>query len=164
MPISAPANSAAARDHGFTLIEALMALLIVGLLAGAAALSAPQPDARARAAAQALAARMVLAADESLMRNRVIGLTLSEAGYGFASLEAQGWRPFEGSAPLRYRPWPEGVTGNSLNSADSENLGVIAQFDVLGGATPARIAVHGGGGAWVVALSENGDVDVARAE
>jgi general secretion pathway protein H len=161
MPISAPANKSCAPDAGFTLIEALMALLIVGLLAGVVALSVPAPDARARAAAQTLAARMMLAGDESVMRNRTIGLRLSEEGYGFASLEADGWRPVEATAPLRYRAWPIGVSGQVLQADGDE--AIAARFDVMGGATPIRVRIDSGGGAWLVSLRVDGGVHVERA-
>jgi len=164
MLISAPANRRPAPDAGFTLIEALMALLIVGLLAGAVALSAPAPDARARSAAQTLAARMVLAGDESVMRNRTIGLSLSEEGYGFSSLEREGWRPIETTTPLRYHAWPSGVTAQVLRAQAGDEETIAARFDVMGGATPLRVQVDGGAGAWLVTLGADGGVDVARVQ
>jgi general secretion pathway protein H len=163
MPMSAPANKPSARDAGFTLIEALMALLIVGLLAGAVALSAPAPDARARGAAQTLAARMTLAGDESVMRNRTIALSFTAAGYGFASLEAEGWRPLETTAALGFRPWPAGVSATVLDAPSEGQDLHAARFDVLGGATPLQVRIEGGGGVWLVRLDGEGGAHVERA-
>ncbi len=170
MPISAPANKPALKpalgEAGFTLIEALMALLIVGLLAGAVALSAPAPDARARSAAQTLAARMTLAGDESVMRNRTVGLMMTDAGYGFATLEAEGWQPVDGPTPLSFRVWPAGVSGRVVQTsgiAGGVDRGdILARFDVMGAATPLRVRVDGGAGAWIVALDAGGGAHVQR--
>ena len=60
MPISATGNRARG-DSGFSLIEAMTALLIVGLMAGAVLLLAPGPDAETKAFADRFAARVAMA-------------------------------------------------------------------------------------------------------
>jgi type II secretion system protein H len=153
----------APRDAGFTLLEALMALLIVGLLASVAALSAPAPEARAKAEAQRLAARLVLAGDDSVFRNRVVGLVFTDQGYGFARLETTGWTAVEEAGPLRFHALPADVSVRLVTQVDRVLGPVVAQFDPMGSATPLRIGVEGGGGAFVVIISSNGGAHVERA-
>jgi type II secretion system protein H len=152
-----------AKDAGVSLIEALMALLIVGLLAGAIALAAPAPDARARAAAETLAARLVLAGDESVLRNRTITLTISAEGYSFRALEAQGWQSFTPPDLLAFRGWPTGVAAKIVAPITREDAAMAARFDPMGAATPLSVRIEGGGGAFLVSLDASGDADVQRA-
>lgn len=163
MPMSGRGVKPFAEDAGFTLIEALMALFIFGLLAGAVALSAPAPDSRARAEAQTFAARLMMASDESLTRNRSHALLWTNGGYSFVRLEAEGWRPFEERGALDFRAWPPGVTAEVLDPMPEDGEPMVAQFDPMGAATPLVVRVHGGSGSWLVRLDANGGAHVSRA-
>ena len=161
--MSAPAiDQQTSSEAGFTLLEALMVLVIVGLLAGAAALATPAPSARAAAEAERLAARLVLARQDSVLRNRVVGLMMTDQGYGFGRLEAPGWAPIEDAGPLRYRALPDAIEATLLEPEGQEGLAVPVRFDPLGAATPFAAEVEGGGAAFVVSVSAAGTVDVER--
>lgn len=160
--MSVPGSERASGDAGFTLLEALMALLIVALLAGVAALSAPPPDVRAKAEAERLAARLVLAGDDSVFRNRVVGVVFTDQGYGFTRLEATGWTAVEEPGSLRFYTTPAGVSVRVLNRDERAIEAVAARFDPMGSATPVRIGVEGGGGAFDVVVSPNGGAHVER--
>ncbi|MGE0045487.1 MAG: prepilin-type N-terminal cleavage/methylation domain-containing protein, partial [Hyphomonadaceae bacterium] len=70
MATSAIGNRRFAPDAGVTLVEALTALAIIALVAGMALLAMPGPDRAVRGAAEQMAARLALAADDSIIRNR----------------------------------------------------------------------------------------------
>jgi general secretion pathway protein H len=76
-------------DGGFTLVEMLIVLAIIGVSAGAVALSvgsvtrAPSVEAEARR----LATRLQAAADDAMLGDRTIAFTVQEHGYGFATVD-----------------------------------------------------------------------------
>ena len=96
MPTLAIGNKRAPRDAGFSLVEAMTALLVVGLLVGAAVLAAPGADHKTRQEAERLAARIAAASDESVLTNRPVALVVTQNGY---ALRAGGRRLDRG------RPW-----------------------------------------------------------
>lgn len=169
MPISAIGRTERAlgnRDAGYTLVEALTTLVIVGLMASAVVILAPGPDRTTGRFAEGMAARIAAASEESIIVNRPVGLFLTDEGYGFARLEATGWRQSAPTSPLAFRPWPEGVAP-SVVSAGAEDAaldeGLVARFDTMGGATPTRILLSGDGVRWIVEIDGQGRAHVERA-
>lgn len=169
MPMSATGRSDRARgdDAGYTLIEALATLAIVGLMASAVVLTAPGPDARVRDHAEALAARLAYAGEESITTNRAVAFVADDNGYAFAHLHQDGWRRIEGRSVLAFRAWPEattftieGVTREVI--LDTEAYGVY--FSPVGEATPAQITLTGGGARYVVDVDAQGATRVRRGE
>ena len=160
MPISATGNNRLAADAGVSLIEALMALMIVSMMAGAVVLMAPERRQSARLEAERLAARMQAAGEESIIANRALALRVSDEGYGFERFEDGRWVEIAHGAPLAFRPWPPGVEA----SVEQEAAGRAAHFDVLGGASAAPIVLSKDGARWRVSMDQQGQVYVARAE
>jgi general secretion pathway protein H len=76
-----------AREAGFTLVEMMIVLTIIGIAAGAVALSvgtltrAPSVEAEARR----LATHLQAAADDAMLGDRTIAFTVEPHGYGFAT-------------------------------------------------------------------------------
>jgi type II secretion system protein H len=161
---SATGNSRFPRDAGVSLVEALTALMIVGLMVGAVMLLAPGPDNRTRVEAERLAARIVLASEESVIANRPLSLVVNEEGYGFERLEDNGWFPAEANSPLGFRAWPPDMDVRVDQDDGAGADGRVARFDALGGATPVAVIISGFGARWRVAINAQGGVDVARAE
>ncbi|MDE0350284.1 MAG: type II secretion system minor pseudopilin GspH [Gammaproteobacteria bacterium] len=99
--------------RGFTLLELLVVLGIVGVLAGVVVLSFVGADRERNLQTEAvrLAALVELARTEATIRNTRMGLFVDDAEYAFATFEAEtgDWvRPEEG--PFRPRTAPEGVS------------------------------------------------------
>lgn len=161
MLTSVTGNRPLPRDAGVTLVEAMVALMIIGLIVGAVVLLAPGPDSKTRLAAEQLAARMLLAGEESVIANRPLALVVTHEGYGFERLEENGWFPAEHGSPLGFRAWPAGLDIRVEPPADDAK---VARFDALGGATPVDIVMRGSAVRWRVSLDGQGEVDVARAE
>lgn len=154
-------------DAGYTLLEALATLAIVGLLSTAVLLSSPGPERRTRAAAEEFAARLALASDESVLINRPVALVLSAEGYGFARLQDDGWRRIETRSPLIFRPWPNGIehrveAAEGLAPGIPEEATRVVRFDSQGGATPARIVLSGGGAQYEIVVGPQAETRVAR--
>lgn len=164
MPISATGNNRPARDAGFSLVEAMTALMIVGLMAGAVLLLAPGADHKTRTAAERLAARVAAASEESIVVNRPLALLVTRDGYGFERLEEHGWSPEAPNSPLGFRAWEDDIEARVEVAANGPDDARVARFDAMGGATPAAIVLEGGGARWRVSIDGEGDAHVARAE
>lgn len=102
-----------AAPRGFTLLELMVVLGIVGVLAGIVVLNFVGADRERNLQTEAirLAALVELARTEATMRNARMGLFVDEAEYAFATFDPEtgDWvRPEEG--PFRPRTAPDGVT------------------------------------------------------
>ncbi|MGB3721203.1 MAG: GspH/FimT family pseudopilin [Pacificimonas sp.] len=84
-----------ARQGGFTLVETLVVLAILGALAGVAVLSVGAGDrgAIAERAANRLANHLTLAADESLITGAALRLSWDQDGYVFETGGEGDWQP-----------------------------------------------------------------------
>ncbi len=95
-------------QRGFTLVEMLVVLVIMGLLAATVVLSWPARSAL-RDDAVALAARATLAAQESVLSGAAIGLDITAAGYAFYRMEEGVWREVDDERAFGRQVWREGV-------------------------------------------------------
>lgn len=109
MPQARQARLAAAR--GFTLLEVLVVLILVGVLLtfAAASLRGPDPANQLREEVMRLQALMQLATDEAVIQARTYGLRLSPTGYAFVAYGEQGWQTLD-SRPLQPRTFPAHMT------------------------------------------------------
>jgi general secretion pathway protein H len=83
-------------SRGFTLLELIVVIFIIGITLTFAALSITNRDQEQRAEqeAQSLAARLGLAGQESVLQAKELALELTEegSGYQFLVLEGKGWQ------------------------------------------------------------------------
>lgn len=109
------------RNGGFTLLEVLMVVLVVGILSAVVllGLNPGGPERRLNDEAERLAALLSLASSEAVMQNREYGLSLSAAGYRFLCLEdqAQRWSACTGDKLFREHDLPEGLEIRVLNGS-----------------------------------------------
>lgn len=157
MRMSRSANSA--REAGFTLVEVMTTLAVIGLVAGAVMLAAPGPETRLRSDVERFAARLKLASDQSVLTNRDIAIVSTADGYHFEKLDEDGWRRIENVEPLGFHPWP-GDRAPQVKGAGEERL---AAFDPIGGADPVTLLFGEPNPAWRVEIDEAGAIHVDRA-
>ena len=110
-------------EAGVTLVEVLVVLAIMGVMTGIAALaipSGPRP-ATLRAAADLLAARLDIAAEESLISGRAARLEWDGTGYRFTERQGDDWAP-HGNAALA---GPHPADGIALRGETGGGSGVL---------------------------------------
>ncbi len=99
------------RNSGFTLLELMVVLVIIGVIIGFATLSIGDAGRgeRIETEARRLAALIQLSGDEAILNASQLGLLLTPEGYRFLTLGEEQWQPVEGDRLLRARKLPEGV-------------------------------------------------------
>ncbi len=97
------------RDHGFTLLEMIVVLNILGLAAGLIMTRGPMHSSRldADAAAHELAASLRLARGRAIAQNRDVAVVLGANGYAVDGVPAR-WMPSDevlsGTTQIRFAP------------------------------------------------------------
>lgn len=97
-------------SSGFTLLELLVVLVIIGILLTMASLSVGGggEQRQLREEAQRLAALVTLASDEAVLKSQELMLAVEGNGYAFLTQDAEGkWVPVDESGSLRPRELPE---------------------------------------------------------
>lgn len=136
MPISAVGNKLrAAGEEGFTLVELMVVVAIIGLMSAAVVMVMPDPRGDLRLEAEQLAARAGAARDAAIIEAKPTALLLGPAGYGFSRRTRGQWVPIT-QKPLEQRAWREGV--RALTSREGEARVV---FDSTGLADPATVTL-----------------------
>ncbi|MEZ5597624.1 MAG: type II secretion system minor pseudopilin GspH [Pseudomonadales bacterium] len=122
-----------AQTRGFTLIEILVVIAIVGVMASVVQLSFGGINDRQQLAATAEAAahRIELARANALQRNREWGLRVDESHYGFVEFDEETgrWLPIE-ERPLSVQTMPAGIRLElSTDGFDDKNLAFTQRDD-----------------------------------
>jgi type II secretion system protein H len=91
--------------RGFTLLEVLVVVVIIGVMATLAVLSIGSRtlDDRMAAEARRLQELFALAADEAVLQGVELGFVQTPDGYAFLTLKDGKWIPLEEAGPLRAR-------------------------------------------------------------
>ena len=96
-------------DKGFTLVELMVVLVIVGLMSSFVFLNLPAGRSGAQEDAEQIAARLNLAAQQAVLRGETLGVVLTRGGYRFLQYRRGIWSAVALVPDHEDHDWPEGV-------------------------------------------------------
>ncbi|HVJ00008.1 MAG TPA: GspH/FimT family pseudopilin [Sphingomonas sp.] len=82
-------------QQGFTLIELMVVLVILGLASAAVVMTIPNPQGRVLDDMQRFAARVSAARDNAIVEAQPMSIWVAPSGYGFARRIAGEWVPLD---------------------------------------------------------------------
>ncbi len=141
------------RGAGFTLVEILVVLAILGLLAGVVALTLPDDRAALDRQADRFASHLLRAREEAIIGARSVRVSADADGYAFARLQSGQWTAIDGNA-FAPRRWPDGIAP----AIDPRAPRTSFAFDPTGAAEPQRLLLARGPDRVAVVLDAGGKV------
>lgn len=155
-------TTAMGRFSGFTLIEVLIVMLIMGLLVGLVS-TILRPDDRAllRIEAERLAQLLDLTATESRLSGQVMGWTADGPGYRFWRMTEAGWSEIRDNDLLRARTLPQNMMISRVRIEHAPARGAMrVEFSPYGLSLSYAIEISLGAARCTVAASPIGEVRV----
>lgn len=150
-------SNPASRERGFTLVELMVVLFIIGVASAAVVMTARSTDRGARDEAEQLAARLAALRDQSILQSTPMAFSIRPSGYSFDVRSDGSWRPLQ-EKPFARQEW---ARGTSASIGGARQLRVA--FDSTGlPSSSAAIGVKRGEKVVTVNLSATGDVRVVR--
>lgn len=147
----AAAPRAWAARAGFTLVELLMVVAIIGLAAGAVVLAVPDPRPSVAEDAERFAARLTRAREEAILSNRPVAVEVGPGGYGFSAYDGIRWSDLQ-EGPFGPETWTEGTL--------PAPAGMRLVFDPTGVAEPGTVTLSREGRARTVTVDGAGEVRI----
>lgn len=176
MPISAANNPVLARaiavrdrQDGFSLVELMVVLFVIGLMASLVILSIPSDGAALSRDADRLAVRIAAARDEAVIGGAPVALWIAPSGYGFERRDGAAWTALPGR-DLAGADWDDGTiasvegqapapSAQRADDAAGEGRSARIIFDTTGLPDgPASIRMRRAGQERVVSISATGEV------
>lgn len=155
-------------SNGFTLVELMITLFIIGLIAGAVVMTLPGDETAISEDADRFAARVAAARDEAIIGSRPVAVWIAPSGYGFEQRRDGQWLPMTGSG-LDDMNWRQGTIAHLArnNDPDDNEVEVPARsrfaFDATGlPSAPVSIILSRGEDEGEITVSAVGEVARAR--
>lgn len=152
MPISATGRISA--ERGFTLVEMMVVLAIVGLMAAVVVVNLPSSESTLARESERLAARLLAARDHAILANRETSAILDARGYRFVERQGKTWKPLI-DEPLGEAAWRGGTT-----PALPENGELRVSFDSVGMSEAQALTLMNDDKRTVVRVLGSGEVRV----
>ena len=156
------------RDDGFSLVEIMVVMAIMGLMAGAVVLAMPTSDDRLARALDGTRSYLVALSRTAVTTGRVVGLRFTDAGYTPLVMKAGEWQE-DRSLVGRARAW-DGATlvgleldgaAISLEAKRGEALRPHVWFLPTGEAASFKLSLEVEGERGTLTGSGTGDIRVA---
>ena len=148
LPAGRARTPSQSKQAGFTLVEVLMSMLIIGLMTGIVVLNIPAGEDPWESQARQLASKFEIASQSAMIANQTIGFHLNKDGYKIARFVAGEWvdiesGEFNSEIPLSIELEQSGAKID-LKAADKSDVPVI-RYDATGLATPFELTIDGYG-------------------
>ncbi len=155
-------------DSGFTLIEVMIVIVIIGLMSSLVLLNMPASEKTAREQAEELAARLALAARSAVLSGETVGVTMTSDGYGFLRRRATGWEQY---SLIPEKPWMDWVDHSQVRlTLEGEAVKLpsrkadatpILYFTTTGDSPAFSITLFSGGTHAIVSTDRTGAIMVS---
>jgi general secretion pathway protein H len=123
--------------RGFTLLELLVVMVIVGITLGAVSFNAmPSERQVLQNDAQRIALLLQSARDEAIVRNRPVAFEADPAGYRFLLRDDNSWQPLIGDELLRERQFKRSPVSLSISPTAADQT---APLRIIFGREPVGI-------------------------
>jgi general secretion pathway protein H len=150
-------NKVRASQTGFTLVELMVVMFLIGLAATAVVLTVGSASRSAGSQAEQFAARIGALRDRAVVESRPHAFWVRPSGYGFEAREGRQWRPLD-TKPFATTDWQKPLAAN----VTGQRVVRIA-FDAGGlPSAPMDVTLSGGTVPLRIKLDAAGNVDVAR--
>lgn len=143
---------------GFTLVELMVVLLIIGLMASIVVFSFPSGSSALEEDAQRFAARTAALRDNAILQSRPMAVQVTPSGYSFLERRKGSWSVIE-DKPFVSTNWSSGVS-----AATGETGPMMISFESTGlPSEPAELVVQYDAQSRRVLIAPMGDVTLAGA-
>jgi general secretion pathway protein H len=147
---------------GFTLVELLVVVVILGLAGAAVVLTLPDPRPSVAAEAERFAAVLTRAREEAVLTNRAFEVRIDAEGYAFRTRDWAEWRPVA-ERPFDPRRWEEATTVTVRTAGAGEAVQGAVVFDPTGVTEAATVVLRRDRSGARVAVTPSGEVSVDAA-
>ena len=149
-----PPSTTREGERGFTLVELMVVIVIIGIASAAVVLMLPGDRSALRADAEDFAGRTRAIRDKAMIDNRATSIRITPLGYAFDERERGAWKPLNGDV-TQGQLWRSGtqalVPGNGT---------MRITFDSTGVTDPARVTIRRGDRQVAVTIAYDGTIDV----
>ncbi len=178
-----PPRPGKSRPAGFTLLELLIVMFIIGMMSGLAMLTVGfgNPDQSLENEARRLRRLMGLTAQEAILQGREIGILITRDAYRFLTPGKLGWAAMDADDMLRERELPQGWRLELVQDEQPADLAAAPPggegeteegkppppqilFYATGEVTPFRLSLHSqdDSGFYVIEAQANGEIEMSH--